>query len=342
MSTGAEEQRKPSSSAEERTAGKVERVWPGGRLWRMATHDQEQGARALQRAYGVDHFRVLQDDPFDLALGVYQLEDMSMEHTRSPGVAAELGIEELAEVRVVKALAGRLTIGYDHRRLRGAGPWLLPTVAHTVRWTDPRLLSISLDFAAAQERAAALLGLGEFGLRFHSGTPVSTAMAEYLSRTMTAAGRDQLPNAQAMSHPLVRAQVFDQLVTAVLHTFPGTFLDYPSAPARDNPVPGAISRSVAFMEEHLGQPLTVAQIAGAARMSPRGLQAAYRRGMDTTPMAHLRALRLEAAHADLLAADPATSTVGDIAARWGFTHLGRFAAAYRDRYGRKPGTTPSS
>ncbi|MFC6258517.1 hypothetical protein ACFP5Z_15825 [Kocuria oceani] len=28
-----------------------------------------------------------------------------------------------------------------------------------------------------------------------------------------------------------------------------------------------------------------------------------------------------------------------VAARWGFTHRGRFAAAYRDRYGRSPAVT---
>ncbi|MEX5302817.1 helix-turn-helix domain-containing protein [Kocuria sabuli] len=53
-----------------------------------------------------------------------------------------------------------------------------------------------------------------------------------------------------------------------------------------------------------------------------------------------RAGRLEAAHADLLAADPTTgSTVAEVAARWGFAHQGRFAAAYRPRYGQAPSTT---
>ena len=33
------------------------------------------------------------------------------------------------------------------------------------------------------------------------------------------------------------------------------------------------------------------------------------------------------------------TTVNAIAARWGFTHRGRFAAAYRNRYGQSPATT---
>lgn len=339
MSDGAEEQRKFSFPAAPGAAEQSGRPWPGGSRWRVDTRNQDHGARALRRAYGIERFRVLKDDPFALALRVYQLEGISLERTRFPGVVAELTAEETTVVRVVKTLAGQVSISYGHRRFRGDGPWLLPPRTRTVRLSDPDLLSMSLSLPVLQQRAAALLGLEEFGLRFHSGVPVSRAMAEYLVRAMVAAWRDQLPNAQAMVHRLVRAQVYDQLVTAVLHTFPSTFLDHPSAPTRGGPAPEALRRSVAFMEEHLGEALTVAQIAAAARMSPRGLQAAYQREMDITPMAHLRSLRLEAAHADLLAADPITTTVAEIAARWGFTHLGRFAAAYRQRYGRNPGTT---
>ncbi|WP_278258467.1 helix-turn-helix domain-containing protein [Nocardioides convexus] len=42
-------------------------------------------------------------------------------------------------------------------------------------------------------------------------------------------------------------------------------------------------------------------------------------------------------HADLLAGR--VGTVGEAASRWGFTHLGRFAAAYRGRYGVAPSDT---
>jgi AraC-like DNA-binding protein len=56
-------------------------------------------------------------------------------------------------------------------------------------------------------------------------------------------------------------------------------------------------------------------------------------------MAHLREVRLARVREDLLAADPARVTVTAVAARWGFPHQGRFAAAYRDRYGQAPSAT---
>lgn len=45
-------------------------------------------------------------------------------------------------------------------------------------------------------------------------------------------------------------------------------------------------------------------------------------------------------HEDLTGGDPARRhTVAEVAYRWGFAHLGRFAHDYRARYGESPSTT---
>jgi len=60
-------------------------------------------------------------------------------------------------------------------------------------------------------------------------------------------------------------------------------------------------------------------------------------------MVYLRQVRLRRADADLRAAAGAGvgagRSVASIASRWGFTNFGRFAAAYRARYGRTPSET---
>jgi AraC-like DNA-binding protein len=50
--------------------------------------------------------------------------------------------------------------------------------------------------------------------------------------------------------------------------------------------------------------ITLNEIALAARLSPRGLQAAFSRHLDTTPLAYLHSVRMERAHRDLRSADP--------------------------------------
>lgn len=97
--------------------------------------------------------------------------------------------------------------------------------------------------------------------------------------------------------------------------------------------------AVDFVRAHACEPLTVADIATAAGCSVRALQEAFQRDLATTPMAYLRRVRLAGAHADLVAADPARETVNDVCWRWGFTHAGRFAAAYHRDYGVRPSET---
>lgn len=50
--------------------------------------------------------------------------------------------------------------------------------------------------------------------------------------------------------------------------------------------------------------------------------------------------RLERAHADLIVSETGSGVrVIDIAHRWGFSHPGRFATAYRHHYGEAPAAT---
>jgi transcriptional regulator GlxA family with amidase domain len=53
----------------------------------------------------------------------------------------------------------------------------------------------------------------------------------------------------------------------------------------------------------------------------------------------LREIRLARVRDALRAADPHRDTVAEAAHRCGFGHLGRFAAAYRAKYGEPPSTT---
>jgi transcriptional regulator GlxA family with amidase domain len=112
-------------------------------------------------------------------------------------------------------------------------------------------------------------------------------------------------------------------------------LDAPAAAAG----PAAVRRARAFIDANADRPLTVADVADEAGVGVRALQQAFRRALGMSPTEYLRQVRLRAAHRDLLDADPAATTVADVAARWGWLHAGRFAARYRARYGVAPAAT---
>jgi AraC-like DNA-binding protein len=111
------------------------------------------------------------------------------------------------------------------------------------------------------------------------------------------------------------------------------------------PAPDAGDRpsSVRFAQEwivaHARRPMTVSEVARATGVGVRSLQSAFQRHAGMTPMEFLRETRIHRVRAELLAADPARSTVAEIAAAWGFGHLGRFAGTYSATFGEKPSAT---
>ncbi len=104
----------------------------------------------------------------------------------------------------------------------------------------------------------------------------------------------------------------------------------------------AVQSATAFMDAHAAEPIGLAEVAEAAQLSPRALQAAFRRHLGTTPLGYLRTTRMARAHADLQSARPGDGeTVSTVANRWGFSQLSRFAHDYKERYGESPRETLS-
>jgi AraC-like DNA-binding protein len=144
---------------------------------------------------------------------------------------------------------------------------------------------------------------------------------------------------EAAHAPLLDRQAARLLAAATLTAFPSNTLTDPTAADRHDAHPRTLRRAIAFIDDNAGHDLSVADIARAAYVTTRAVQLAFRRHLGTTPMQHLRRVRLEHAHRDLQAADPSTASVGQIAARWGFANHSRFTAAYHRVYGVTPSQT---
>jgi AraC-like DNA-binding protein len=91
--------------------------------------------------------------------------------------------------------------------------------------------------------------------------------------------------------------------------------------------PRTVKRTLDAMHAQPAHPYTVAELAGIAGVGVRVLQESFRRHVGMSPLTYLRRLRLDGVHAELRRSDPWQVSVSEVAARWGFTHLGRFAGA---------------
>jgi len=89
-----------------------------------------------------------------------------------------------------------------------------------------------------------------------------------------------------------------------------------------------------YMRAKLCAPVALADLARAAGVSMRTLNMMCHRHHGMSPMDLLRNMRLDAAHAVLQSRPDASVT--ETAFEFGFAHLGRFSAYYRQRFGMLP------
>jgi AraC-like DNA-binding protein len=114
------------------------------------------------------------------------------------------------------------------------------------------------------------------------------------------------------------------------------------APKRSEVSPGrhrhlAILRKLRnVVEEHEGESLWVLQRCAEVGISSRRLHEICNEYLGMGPKRYLLLRRMDLVHRALRQADPGETTVTEVATRYGFWELGRFAVTYRTLYGEPP------
>ncbi|QLQ36356.1 helix-turn-helix transcriptional regulator [Micromonospora robiginosa] len=215
-----------------------------------------------------------------------------------------------------------------------------PLRRSVLHWVDVVGTVIQVPLEQVARTADRQVEAPPHGFRFLGLAPVSPAMSDAWAHLSTFLHRlSVLPDA-GLDQPLMRASLTDLIASTALAVFPNTTMTASYVPEPRRVAPSVVRRAQAYLEEHAAEPITVAQVAAACGVGPRGLQAAFQRHLGHSPLAYLRQVRLARAHRDLVAVDPARgATVAGIARRWGWSSPGRFAVAYREAYGEHPSET---
>ncbi|GAA1493742.1 helix-turn-helix transcriptional regulator [Curtobacterium herbarum] len=148
-----------------------------------------------------------------------------------------------------------------------------------------------------------------------------------LSRALRVGGVEGL-----LWHTLTRGTA-----AAFLRMYPPTVVPLP--PAVLLPRRARLRAAVEYVHEHVAEPLTVSDVARAAGLSVRATQEAFQRHLGMPPLRYVQHVRLERVRHELLQTDATTGSVQAVARVWGFAHLGRFSAAYRNAFGEYPRET---
>jgi AraC-like DNA-binding protein len=307
----------------------------------ISTSQPDEAHQFLARMYASHEVRLKgRVDSFRFRFRDADLRDQgwsTMEHSHASVLT---DIAPFGQVVVGHILDGAYScrIGSDEVTV-SRGDWVLidPDLPSDMAWSPGVRIAIArFDRATLDRLTAGLSGRDpDQPMRY----PLSPARSPQHARAMDQLElyvKSLLANQATRDSTLIRDQISRLVAVHLLEAFPIALAG--SRPESGEHVgPASLRRALGFIDDHHDMDIGLPEIANAAGVSPRALQQAFREHENTTPMAYLRRARLASAHRDLRQADPATGiTVSDIAIRWGFTNPGRFAAAYRQVYGRQP------
>lgn len=202
------------------------------------------------------------------------------------------------------------------------------------------VLMIDLDDLAAllaqfDKSGRPSLQRGDFALSLKSTQDRVAAQLITLVRLLAEDMAADIPSAASIEAQRGWQAILSEKLAALLRT--SGHLSYEENPARAGRETH-VRQGLDYIRENFADITTIAEVAEAAGISIRTLETAFRDLLDKSPLEVLTEWRMDEARRRLLKADDGAS-VTQIALDCGFGHTGRFATAYRHRFGERPSET---
>ncbi len=197
-----------------------------------------------------------------------------------------------------------------------------------------RKLSVVIPFeqvAPHINRSHGSAGWGLAALQAHVATAAGIDIIHQIAAHLLS-GLD--PNGLGPDNAGTPALIRDALIMMFVSLWPREEIRSDQRPT----LPRHLERAIDWLERHADQDIAIEELARRSGASIRTLQNSFRHHLSTTPNAYILQMRLSRVHNDLLAGTGEES-IEKIASRWGFRHMGYFAARYRAQYGKAPSDT---
>lgn len=200
-------------------------------------------------------------------------------------------------------------------------------------------LVVRIDRAAFDVHLSRLLGRSVARpIRFGTAFDLATPRASRWNFALQMLHAELYERASLLHTGIGHGQLEEFVMSSLLYCQASNYTEL-LAPST-SPARHTVRAACDYIERNLATDLTVADVAAAAGVSVRTLQHQFSEDLSQTITGFVRNRRLERVRADLADSAPGSGvTVTEIASRWGFTHLGRFAVTYRERFGESPSHT---
>ncbi len=208
-----------------------------------------------------------------------------------------------------------------HQRIGGGGGW--------------GIISIDPDFFAGSGKA--LTGSEILPPPVGRIVQALQADADHLRRLHAKACRLAETNPKVFAHRQVAHAVEQDVTHALVNCLTAGVLHADTARRRHCAI--TMNRFEDVLAAQPDRQIPIAELCGVVRVAERTLRMCCLEVLGVSPTSYIRLRRLNLVHAALQQADRTTAKVSELAERYGFSELGRFATYYRTIFGEKPSAT---
>ena len=309
----------------------------------LATTDLDEAREILTRQY-CSHSISRRNDGMllDVRYAQAQLFNISINYLQY-GAEVDIRPREFETFYLVHIpLGGEAWIRAGGRQFHirpGAAAIVAPSQELSTTWkAHCRQLMLKIDRKALESHLSGLLYQPiERPLDFPAVFDLTMGLGASFQRLVLDLASELARSDAVAQSRFVCTQIEHTLLTLILCGARHSYSDALQA-AEGSVCPKHVAKAYQYMAANARENITIEDLTAVAGVSGRALYEGFRRFKGTSPMACLRAIRMQAIRKELLEGED-TDDVTLIAQRWGFFHLGLFAANYQRIFGEKPSHT---
>lgn len=306
-------------------------------------HETRELLATLANSGGIDV--IGRGAEIDAAVRAVSFGGLNLVHTSFGDVQVQIGLPEsdMDSLFLVVLTHGAGTVshqGQDHDLSIDKG--LMRDMRQPLSAREDRFacFGLPLPIGTLKRYAHSLIGpaASMVDLEFDPGLDLSTPGGRHMRDTLHYVANALDGPLRDLDNPIVLDGLRDMLLTNILMLLPNSYTDMLRGKPASSAVPHYVKRARDHIHAHARTSITLEDLARHAGCGYRTLQTAFNAAHGMSPMAYVRAVRLTHVHEELLKAEDGV-TVSDVAAKWGFLHVGRFAQSYARQFGELPSQT---